>query len=265
MSTLDDQPTDDIIPTPETAWTQSQDERKSLLMNLSKRVVEKYISCCFQSPHKKSNDGVNEYTRNLLSIGCIYLLFKDAIKEGDGRRVLQYYRYLLPIFINSGRRNYANEAFNLLCQYHHDLPAQQAEQLVWSRFVNTTGVKGGNIPTDLHLEHLNRILKGTVHGLGSNKTETAIVRSSKAIGIIKEVIDKFDQQNKVPSSNKSHRIPAIKKELEAIVNELKQYQVFDTFPGRKHPSFEKPVDVMHIKPTKDIFDWVVEHVESRYF
>ena len=66
---------------PETAWTQSHDERKSLLINMSKWVMEKYISCCFNSPHRRSSDGVNEYTRNLLSIACIYLLFKDAIKK----------------------------------------------------------------------------------------------------------------------------------------------------------------------------------------
>ena len=84
-----------------------------------------------------------EYTKNLLSIGCVYLLIKDAIKKGDGMRVLDYYRYLIPIFINSGRRNYAIEAFNLLCQYHYHLPPQQAQQLIWSRFVNTAGRKGG--------------------------------------------------------------------------------------------------------------------------
>ena len=98
------------------------------------------------------------------------------------------------------------------------------------------------------------ILKGTVHGLRSNKSETAIVRSSKAIGVIKGEVDKFDQQNKVPSSNKSHHISAIKIKLEIIVKELNHYQVFDTFSGRKYQSFVKPVDVVHIKPTKDIFD-----------
>ena len=49
------------------------------------------------------------------------------------------------------------------------------------------------------------------------------------------------------------------------MKELQQYQVFDTLPGRKHPSFDKPVNVMHAKPTKDILAWVVEHVESHYF
>lgn len=99
---------------------------------------------------------------------------------------MKYYHYLLPVFINSGRRNYVNESLNPLCQYHYDLPLQQAEQLVWSRFVNAASVKAGNIPTDLHLEHLNGILKDTIQGLGTNKSETAIVHGSKAIGIIKE-------------------------------------------------------------------------------
>ena len=30
------------------------------------------------------------------------------------------------------------------------------KQLIWSRFVNTHGREGYNIPLDLHLEHLNR-------------------------------------------------------------------------------------------------------------
>ena len=211
MVSLDDQPTDDLISTPETVWAESDDVRRTLLMKLSKHVVEKYICCSFNSPHRQSSDVVHQYARNLLSIGCTYLLFKDAIKEG--------------------RHNYANEALNLLCQYNYDLPAQQVEQLIWSRFVNTTGIKGGNIPADLHLEHLNRILKGTVQGLGSNKHEEAIVRSSKEISAIKEVIQNYDQDNTTTLSSSSHHTPAIKKEIETIVKELRQYQVFDTLPG----------------------------------
>ena len=265
MVALDDQPSDCHIPTPETAWTLSKDERRTLLMSISKLVVKNHISCSFNKPHTQSGDDIHEYTTSLLSVGCMYLLFKDAIREGDGKRVLEYYRYLLPIFINSGRRNYANESLNLLCQYHYDLPQHQAEQLVWSRFVNAAGVKGGNIPADLHLEHLNRTLKGTIQGLGTNKNETAIVRASKAIGIIKDTIQKFDQENSITSSSGSHGAPAIKKELDIIVKELQQYQAFAIQCGRKHPSFDKPFHVIHAKPTKDIVAWVVEHVESRYF
>lgn len=50
-------------------------------MNTSKFAATKHICSC---PHSQNGDDVHEYTKNFLSVGCIYLLFKDAIKEGDG-------------------------------------------------------------------------------------------------------------------------------------------------------------------------------------
>lgn len=42
---------------------------------------------------------------------------------------------------------------------------QQSAVLQWSRFVNTHGRDGCNIPMDLHLEHLNRRFKTDLAGL----------------------------------------------------------------------------------------------------
>jgi len=140
---------------------------------------------------------VGKYTVRLLSIGMLYLLFKDAIKEGDGKRTLSYYRYLLPIFINSNRVNYSNEAFKLLCQYHHDLPPLQAEQLMWCCFVNTSGVRRCNIPLDLHLEHLNKDIKNVIQGLGANITNEALIRCGKALSTISETLMHYDNNNNV--------------------------------------------------------------------
>lgn len=265
MKTLNDQPSEDIVTSPEITWTQSDHERKSLLERLSNMVVEKFINNFFNSSIYSSGDGVHDYTKHLISIGCIYLLFKDAIKEGDGNRVLQYYRYLLPVFINAGRRNYANESLNLLCQYHFDLPPQMAQQLIWSRFVNTVGIRGRNIPADLHLEHLNRILKGTVEGLGSNKSKEGIVRCSKALGVVHATLKKYDEDNNISLSSGAHGRPEYKKELQTIIKELQENKVFNVIPGRKHASFSKPVSLIHAKPNKDILAWVIEHLEKRYF
>ena len=265
METLNDQPSEDILTSPEIVWTQPNHERKSLLERLSKMVVEKFINHFFNQSLSSSGDRIHDYTKYLMSIGCMYILFKDAIKEGDGRRVLQYYRYLLPVFINAGRRNYANESLNLLCQYHFDLPPRMAQQLIWSRFVNAAGIRGRNIPADQHLEHLNRILKGTVEGLGSNKTKEGIVRCSKALGVIHETLKRYDQENSVCLSSGAHGRPEYKKELQTIIKELQENKVLEVIPGRKHASFSKPVSLMHAKPTKDILAWVVEHLEKRYF
>ena len=70
----------------------------------------------------------------------------------------------------------------MLYQFYYQLPQRQATQLLYSRFVNVSGLPGHNIPTDLHLEHLNAIVKSCVKSLRANKTEEAIKRSAKALG-----------------------------------------------------------------------------------
>ena len=64
----------------------------------------------------------------------------------------------------------------MLSQYHLTLSPRLAEQLKWSRFINTHGSAGHNISCDLHMEHLNKLAKVAVDGLGVNKSEKAITR-----------------------------------------------------------------------------------------
>ena len=52
--------------------------------------------------------------------------------------------------------NYAIEAVTYMAESTVLLPPRLREQLLWSRFINTTGKNGGNIAADLHIEHLNR-------------------------------------------------------------------------------------------------------------
>ena len=158
-----------------------------------------------------SQDGVHTYSKCLLSIGCFMLEFKDAIREGDGNRILHCWHYLLPIFHDSGRTNYCNEAFHMLCQYFYDLPPLQAAQLIWSRCINTHGVRGRNISFDLHLEHLNRLCKESIKGLQVNKTKEAIVRNSKALGTLEPLLAQFDNDNNVSQPNGAHQSPSFRK------------------------------------------------------
>lgn len=60
-----------------------------------------------------------------------------------------------------------------------------AEQLMWSRFVNVHGLPGHNISCDLHMEHLNCLVKIAIEGLGANKSMKAISRAAKAIGVLR--------------------------------------------------------------------------------
>ena len=261
MENLQDTPRHDSIPSTDTAWMESDDERKQKIEEISMCIVEQYINLAFNTTPSPSPDNVCNYSLNLLSIGCLYLEMRDAIKEGDGDRVLQCWRYLLPVFHNSGRKNYTIEAFNVLHQYHYTLPPRLAEQLKWSRFINTQGCPGKNIPLDLHQEHLNRICKTSIQCLGANKTEEAIVRCSRALGPLSELLQRFDASNFVREESGAHQKPSYKKDLRIIMKELQQSQVFTIIPGRAHSSFPKPSNAIHLKPGSNTVSWIVTHLQ----
>ena len=42
------------------------------------------------------HDGMCEYSVQLLRMCCLYMEFADAIREGDGGRVLRCWKYMLP-------------------------------------------------------------------------------------------------------------------------------------------------------------------------
>ena len=55
--------------------------------------------------------------------------------------------------------------------------------------MNVHGLPGKNIPNDLHMEHLNRLVKTALKELGANKTEKAIITIGKILGVIGPVIE----------------------------------------------------------------------------
>ena len=112
-------------------------------------------------------DLVHAYAVDLLTTALLWYGFRDAIREGDGKRIIRYWKFLLAIFRAEKHYNYANEGFNLLAQTVL-LSPRQVSEIIWSRTVNTAGMKGKNIPVDLHMEHLNRRLKIMLRNLGSN-------------------------------------------------------------------------------------------------
>jgi L1 cell adhesion molecule like protein len=159
MSSLDDIPLESIVP--HDIWMEDDTVRWTLLQNIAKHVVEKYVdlSTEFKDPAFQpdaSTGTVLEYSCEMLSLGLLLLEFKDAVREGDGDRDLLVWKYFMLLFKATGRKNYAIEALTLLSQYHLTLPPSLAEQLKWSRFVNVHGIAGHNISCDLHMEHLNR-------------------------------------------------------------------------------------------------------------
>ena len=108
------------------------------------------------------------------------------------------------LIFKAAQKNYSCEAFALLAQHGFILSPRLSSQLMWSRFINTQGGKGHNIPCDLHMEHLNRVLKDSIRGLGANKMERAITRLGKCIDSFDQVLTNYDEDLQVPSVSGNH-------------------------------------------------------------
>lgn len=159
-------------------------------MLATKQLVEKHVDLSVPEKKQKkvvateSHDGVLQYAQETLTLGLLLMEFNDAIREGDGERIMRCWKFFLPIFKSAKRKNYSLEAFTLLSQYHYLFSPRMAAQLAWSRTINTHGRPGKNISCDLHLEHLNREVKNAFGGLSSNITDQSVSRIGKSIGVL---------------------------------------------------------------------------------
>ena len=202
---------------------------------------------------------VYDYTCEVLSLGLLYLHFKDAVREGDGTRVMLAWKYFLLIFKATKHKNYALEALTMLTQYFLTLPPNLAEQLKWSRFINVHGFPGCNISADLHMEHMNRIVKTTIAGLGANKTDKAIIRAGKSVGSFSDILAAFDDEARVASISGKHTEKSALKDLHQIVEQLVESDVFDD-GSRTHKSFVKlKTNLIRTLPERDLKDWILNN------
>jgi len=228
-------------------------------------VIDKYIdlSTTFKeasSTGEKSSGGTAyDYTCEVLSLGLLFLNFKDSIREGDGDRTLLIWKYLMLVFKVMGHRNYATEAFTLLSQYYITLPTNLAEQLKWSRFVNVHGLPGHNISCDLHMEHINRLVKVAIDGLGPNKTKLAILRVGKAIGPLASFLQEVDRGTGVSEHSTKHSEKSMAQDLLKIVEQLLPQDIFRQDATQVHSCFSRlKKNIIKILDEKRIKEWIAE-------
>ena len=234
MDTLSDVPTQKEYGFTIDSWMKSNSDRRSTLYYFCQCFVEKHVDFSYQTVNERSKDEVTNYVNEVICLGLFYFNYKDAI-QGDGERIKNCWKYLLPIFKASDRRNYSGEVLCMLYNYHHTFSPRQAQQLLYSRFVNVHGLPGRNIAADLHMEHLNRACKDAIRGLGTNKTKKSITRIGKAIGPLMDITSNYDQSvlNKVRKSNR-HKVEAVEKDKRIVMNELMgRAKVVDEVAGRR--------------------------------
>ncbi|MGJ8945920.1 hypothetical protein AB9K17_23815, partial [Salmonella enterica subsp. enterica serovar Kentucky] len=82
------------------------------------------------------------------------------------------------------------------------------------------GLPHKNIAADLHMEHLNRLCKEAIKGLGANKTPSAIKRTGDAIGPLHAVLENFDNSVLCSNLDASHKFASAQKDRNKIISQL---------------------------------------------
>lgn len=229
------------------------------VQDLARAVVDSFVSLDLFTGHSQTTaatDGVQAYAKEVLTLGMIWWGFHDAIREGDGERVITYWRFLLVLFKAGGRRNYSCEAAKMLMGHAYFLSPRQAAQLQWSRFINTHGREGCNVPMDLHLEHLNKRLKTALAGLHSNVTPTAIKRIGRSLGVVSHICDALEQEVQSQTTSGYHPPPSFSKDFGLVLKCLQEAQVFMHKANRHYNIFTFRQGILQEVDLSKVIDWL---------
>jgi len=231
-------------------------------LTCAKSIVERFVNIKLPpSTDEPSDDVLDEdsdeaynYATDLLTFCLIWHGFHDSVKEGDGNRIMKYWKFLLPIFQQTGHYNYAKEAFILLAQENF-LSQRKVSELKWSRTVNTQGRQGCNIPIDLHLEHLNRRLKSMMGNLHSNTKPSTILRVAKSLNVVEHVCQAFQAETGVAPNKGYSSVPSFENDFQKILKQIQDEKFFFFQPNRSLTGYKNKKFLNNMKWT-NITEWI---------
>ena len=255
MTSLDDTPSSTFFPE-ESVDLDSLGRHRILMLALremTKQCFDLNVTYADQavSQNPSETDGIRAYACEVISLGLLLIEFTDAIREGDGTRILRCWRYFLLLFKASDRTNYSIEAFTLLAQHKYLFSPRMAMQLQWSRTVNVHGRPGKNIPADLHMEHLNRTCKDAISGLGSNITDNSVQRVGRCLRRLEGVLRCYDKDNGIKEVSGRHSMRSTNIDRDKMLEQLLKTDVFSNRHGRAHRNFPKVTQNLIKKVSKD--------------
>ncbi|XP_052268325.1 uncharacterized protein LOC127869710 [Dreissena polymorpha] len=134
-------------------------------------------------------DEFQNYVLNFLQHYCVLLNLKDTIREGDIFRLNNILKLATPFFFNHSPMS---ECIDYVLKTEIIMPLKLGMQVRTSSFVNLKGRQAKNKAADMEKENQVKEIKDFIRGLGSNKTEQAIVKVTAAAPVIKEIVNKLD-------------------------------------------------------------------------
>ena len=211
----------------------------------------------------KNVDCINNYHNARLQCGLLVLNIMDAIKEGDANRLVRCYKIVLLFQYKFKHTKYAYLLLLFFAKMYAILSKKEAFLLLHNRFLNKKGKKGGNIPLDLHMEHLNLDLKKLLKVMGGKLTQQAAQRCARSITVLNKIMDTVFEECGKPHHSGYHGNKNSEETVQSIANDLLQGNAFHYIPGREgYKSFKYfKKNILDID-YRDFFAWVNNHLNQ---
>ena len=130
-------------------------------------------------------------------------------------------------------------------------------------------VPGHNIPCDLHMEHLNRVCKQAIQGIGAKKRKESVVRIGKTLGQLAEVTTNFDKSVLKPSNDHvlgHHKCAAATKDQIMVINKLLNHAwLFTELPQRSHQHFKTFTTIGSIFSKVNKKKWIQDNIPKQFY
>lgn len=201
-------------------------------------------------------DGVHNYHCARLTFGLLMMCFSDSVKEGDSARLLKFLKVAVLMLHSYGRVKYAYVVLLFLAKIYAILSEKHSFEVLQNRYFNNSGKAGGNVPLDLRMEHLNKLLKIALKQLGSNITEDAAQRIAKSLSTLEDVLCMIDSDCDLKSRSGFHSSKHLDETVISITNDLNRMKVFDVQPGRGYNSFKGfKKNLLHKLDYREFYNW----------
>jgi len=242
------------------------EERQRFLAKVSSAVVEKFVFPHGVLPSQgcdshQQQDFKSNYICALMREGLLDIARLDAVKEGDGERILRHWRYDFIHFHAFNHTNYRLISFRFIAQVFGLLTPRMAARMVHNRTVNIHGGIGHNVSLDLFLELLNKDVKADLKRSGPNLTSKLLERIGRSKQVMDELLHFFDREVELFTGIGRHTPPDWTDEVSEMVTDLKDDLLFQLHPGREFPSFPSfKFSKVHSVDLEKLKAWVTEQL-----
>ena len=167
-------------------------------------------------------------------MGFLAWNMEDAVREGDGERIIRLWKFFLLHFKQAGKTIYSLEALRLIYNVQFGLSEKLAHVLTYNRTCNARGGIGCNVSLDLHMEHLNRNFKDDINTFAPHLSESSVEKTAHATPVVNEYIAHFDKLVCIPQDSGLHIKPSEENDRKAIFDLFMETEACSHIPGRAY-------------------------------